>query len=264
VNLGFGLRALPIALWCFAASCRATRDPEPVTATASATKPTIDSSAADRVAPPPTAGARLPTPGEYADGLHVDVDADRGIVVLYMLQATGESTVGPGPHFVYSFYAMGKREPDRASIPLRAYWDFDASPRRRLGGEGKGELDVLGPDRIRVRLSFDPGGAMAVGPEIHENIGKDGAIFERDASPSEQARASGAPPIIARMVRAKRAVLRKEAHSTSAAVQTVLQDEVVYVQEQRKGGWLKVRFTSIDGTRSADGWLSERELEPLP
>ena len=202
-------------------------------------------------------------PGRDFPGLHVDVDDSRGVVALHMLEATGESTVGPGPQFVYSFYAMGRREPERGAIRLRAFWDFDAKPRRRLGGEGKAELDVIGPDRIRVRLSFDPGGGMAVGPEISESIRKDGAVFELDGSFSGPPRPAGAPAITARMVRVPRAVLRKEPRATSAATQTVLQDEVVYAREQRKD-WLFVRFTSVDGTRQIEGWLREPDLEPLP
>jgi hypothetical protein len=262
-----GSSAALIVLSCYAVSCRATRDSGPPAA--SATSTALDSAIAG-TAPSASAGkgprvaaGGLPAPGQYLPGLHVDVDASRGVVALHMLEATGESTVGPGPQFVYSFYAMGKREPERAAIPLRAFWDFDAKPRRRLGGEGKGELDVIGPDRIRVRLSFDPGGGMAVGPEISENIRKEGAVFELDGSFSQEPRPAGAPPIAARMVRVPRAVLRKEPRATSVATQTVLQDEVVYVREQRKD-WLYVRFTSIDGTRQIEGFMRESDLEPLP
>jgi hypothetical protein len=252
------------ALCYFAVSCRATRDPGPPVASAT-------NGAEDSAGPRPSpSGAErkssrapdLPTSGQYLPGLHVDVDAARGVVVLHMQEGTGESTAGQGPQFVYSFYAMGKREPERAAIRLRAFWDFDAKPRRRLGGEGEGELEVLGPSRIRVRLSFDPGGGMAVGPEISEGILKEGAVFERDDSTSE-ARPSGAPPIVARMIRVPRAVLRKEASASSAETQPLRQDEVVYVREQRKE-WLYVRFSSIQGPRNFEGWLREPDLEPLP
>jgi hypothetical protein len=256
-----------IVLSCSAVSCRATRDsgPPAASATNTALNPALAPSAPSASAGEGSrvAAEGLPAPGQYLPGLHVDVDASRGVVALHMLEATGESTVGPGPQFVYSFYAMGKREPGRAAIPLRAFWDFDSKPRRRLGGEGKGELHVIGPDRIRVRLSFDPGGGMAVGPEISESIRKEGAVFELDGSFSEPPQPAGVPPIVARMVRVPRAVLRKEPRTTSPATLTVLQDEVVYVQEQRKD-WLYIRFTSIDGTRQIEGFMRESDLEPLP
>jgi hypothetical protein len=262
-----GLSAASIVLSCSAMSCRATRDsgPPAASATSTALDPAIAGPAPSAYAGegPRVAAGALPAPGRYLPGLHVDVDASRGVVALHMLEATGESTVGPGPQFVYSFYAMGKREPERAAIPLRAFWDFGAKPRRRLGGEGKGELDVIGPDRIRVRLSFDPGGGMAVGPEISENIHKEGAVFELDGTFIQEPRPAGAPPIAARMVRVPRAVLRKEPRATSIATQTVLQDEVVYVRERRKD-WLYVRFTSIDGTRQIEGFMRESDLESLP
>lgn len=125
---------------------------------------------------------------------------------------------------------------------------FDGAPHRAT-------IAVEGRGAIRIRYEGEPGGCVnTAGPELAGGLDAPGVLLEFEGEGRKDTKAL-------RAVRAARAPFHSTPDGPVTRAHVVAGDTVRVIAE--RPGWVQAVYEAWSG-RETSGWLSERDLFPLP